>query len=149
MAIINCNATQQQFGRIVTQQTWNTARGEGTESARVKIRKNFFTTFKNPFLGTMKWIMYSWNVKNCWWKLYGVRKTSEIIRYTYLYMRGRNLYTHMGTHFSLGSANSSSSAFSSGVGAGCWDWWCFEVILIPPALTTKILKTKYMIISEF
>lgn len=148
MAIINCNATQQQFGKIVTQQTWNTARGEGTESARVKIRKNYFTTFKNPFLGTMEWIMYSWNVK-----IVGESCT--------VYAKLRKLFvtrictwedetcTHMGTHFSLGSANSSSSAFSSGVGAGCWDWWCFEVILIPPALTTKILITKYRIISEF
>lgn len=47
------------------------------------------------------------------------------------------------TYFSLGSANSSSSAFSSGVGAGCWGWWCFEVILIPPAFTkTKIKQNK-------
>ena len=44
------------------------------------------------------------------------------------------------TYFSLGSANSSSSAFSSGVGAGCWGWWCFEVILIPPAFTKNKIK---------
>lgn len=49
MAIINCNATQQQFARIVTQQTWNTARGEGTESARVKIRKNISQPLKILF----------------------------------------------------------------------------------------------------
>lgn len=52
------------------------------------------------------------------------------------------------TYFSFGSANSSSSAFSSGVGTGCCDWWCFEVILIPPALTVKKIQLKNQITSE-